>query len=258
MVVAGQPAGRVALVIVIVAETGRLPVDNPSTHLELTMVHEAMVLEYAGPRPGAGRVGAAMRLTVLLGLLANLFVPWGIAAAARRRWRRDRRRRVRGQGRRAGGGAGRAEVFLAKLRLFRVPELLAGSFVLALLAVTAAFFFTVAAMRTAVTEAIYASCSTSPPAGSLLAAVLVLWRRELRAIVRLFALQGVALAAIPSCAGCTRTMRALLVVGAAVLASARRGAAVAAGAARWPGRAAAQRETRHWSTSPPRCWPPRG
>ena len=47
----------VALVIVIVAETGRLPVDNPATHLELTMVHEAMVLEYAGPRLRAGRMG---------------------------------------------------------------------------------------------------------------------------------------------------------------------------------------------------------
>ena len=127
-----------ALVLVIVAETGRLPVDNPSTHLELTMIHEAMVLEYSGTDLGLIELAASMRLTVLLGLLASLFAPWGIA------------------------GAGlvalplaavalifkiailavvlaAAEVFLAKLRLFRVPELLAGSFVLAMLAVATSF-----------------------------------------------------------------------------------------------------------------------
>ena len=132
----------VALSIVIVAETGRLPVDNPATHLELTMVHEAMVLEYAGPQLALVEWASGMRLTVLLALLANLFVPWGVA----------------------GGHPGAAaisvgavvvaakvallavllaagEVFVAKLRLFRVPELLAGSFLLALLAVTASYFF---------------------------------------------------------------------------------------------------------------------
>ncbi|MFE3781933.1 respiratory chain complex I subunit 1 family protein, partial [Amycolatopsis sp. NPDC059090] len=72
----------VALVVVIVAETGRLPVDNPSTHLELTMVHEAMILEYAGPDLALIELASAMRLTVFLGLLANLFVPWGIANPA--------------------------------------------------------------------------------------------------------------------------------------------------------------------------------
>jgi formate hydrogenlyase subunit 4 len=129
----------VALVVVVVAETGRLPVDNPSTHLELTMVHEAMVLEYAGPDLALIELGSAMRLSVYLGLLANLFLPWGVATevglvsllvgvvafvvkvavlAALLAF---------------------AEVFLAKVRLFRVPELLAGSFLLALLAVTASY-----------------------------------------------------------------------------------------------------------------------
>jgi len=132
----------VALAIVIIAETGRLPVDNPATHLELTMVHEAMVLEYAGPRLALVEWGAGMRLTVLLALLANLFVPWGIAG--------DHPRPadvvvgvvaiVVKVGVLAAVLAG-VEVFLAKLRLFRVPELLAGSFLLALLAVTAANFF---------------------------------------------------------------------------------------------------------------------
>lgn len=131
----------VALAIVIVAETGRLPVDNPSTHLELTMIHEAVELEYAGPRLALVEWASAMRLCVLIALLANLFVPWGIG------------------GEHPGIGglllavaliavkvvvlaallAG-TEVFLAKLRLFRVPELLAGSFVLALLAVMTAAF----------------------------------------------------------------------------------------------------------------------
>jgi formate hydrogenlyase subunit 4 len=128
-----------ALVIVVVAETGRLPVDNPATHLELTMIHEAMVLEYAGLDLALIEWASSMRLTVLLGLLASLFAPWGIA----------------GTGLVAlplalfafavkvailGVGLGAAEVFVAKLRLFRVPELLAGSFVLALLAVTSSFF----------------------------------------------------------------------------------------------------------------------
>ncbi|MCV7330663.1 respiratory chain complex I subunit 1 family protein [Mycobacterium cookii] len=131
-----------ALVIVIIAETGRLPVDNPATHLELTMVHEAMVLEYAGPRLALVEWAAAMRLTILLALLANLFMPWGIAGL-----------RPGGVDVAIGLAAivvkvavlavllATAEVFMAKLRLFRVPELLAGSFLLALLSVTAANFF---------------------------------------------------------------------------------------------------------------------
>ena len=133
----------VALVIVIIAETGRLPVDNPATHLELTMVHEAMVLEYAGPRLALVEWASGMRLTVLLALLANLFLPWGIAGghpspldvvigvAA-----------ITGKVAVLAVALAAAEVFIAKLRLFRVPELLAGSFLLALLAVTAANFFT--------------------------------------------------------------------------------------------------------------------
>jgi formate hydrogenlyase subunit 4 len=128
-----------ALAIVIIAETGRLPVDNPSTHLELTMVHEAMVLESSGRDLGWLELGSWLRLSVLLGLLANLTAPWGIALSFSA----------------AGIVLGVAalvlkvlalgtviaviEVFLAKIRLFRVPELLAGSFVLAFLAVTASY-----------------------------------------------------------------------------------------------------------------------
>lgn len=128
-----------ALAIVVVAETGRLPVDNPATHLELTMIHEAMVLEYAGTDLALVEWASAMRLTVLLGLLASLFAPWGVASA-----------NLAGlpvavvafAGKVAllAAGLGAAEVFVAKLRLFRVPELLTGSFVLALLAVASSFF----------------------------------------------------------------------------------------------------------------------
>jgi formate hydrogenlyase subunit 4 len=129
----------VALVVVVIAEAGRMPVDNPSTHLELTMIHEAMVLEYAGPDLALVEWASAMRLTVLLGLLSNLFVPWGVAgdslallplgAAA-----------VAAKVAAAGAALAAAEVFMAKLRMFRVPELLAGSFVLALFAVASSFF----------------------------------------------------------------------------------------------------------------------
>ena len=125
----------VALVIVIVAECGRLPVDNPSTHLELTMIHEAMVLEYAGTDLALVKLAEAMRLSFLVALVVNLFVPWGIATAP-------------GPGRLLlalvavaakvavfGVVLAAVEVAVAKLRLFRVPELMAGAFVLSALAV---------------------------------------------------------------------------------------------------------------------------
>ncbi|MEV1244669.1 respiratory chain complex I subunit 1 family protein [Nonomuraea sp. NPDC050022] len=131
----------VALAVVTIAESGRIPVDNPSTHLELTMIHEAMILEYAGPDLALIEWASAMRLTVMLGLFAALFAPVGIATA--------------GAGpimllvavmafalkvSLLGGLLAAGEVFMAKLRLFRIPELLAGSFLMALLAVAASFF----------------------------------------------------------------------------------------------------------------------
>jgi formate hydrogenlyase subunit 4 len=130
----------VALVVVIVAETGRLPVDNPATHLELTMVHEAMVLEYAGPDLALVELASAMRLSVFLGLLANLFLPWGIATTASPLAVLGGVVAVAVKVTLLGAVLAVGEVFLAKVRLFRVPELLAGSFLLALLAVAASFF----------------------------------------------------------------------------------------------------------------------
>jgi formate hydrogenlyase subunit 4 len=70
-----------ALVLVAVAETGRVPVDNPTTHLELTMIHEAMVLEYSGPSLAWIEWASAIKLSVLAALLIGLFFPWGMAAA---------------------------------------------------------------------------------------------------------------------------------------------------------------------------------
>ncbi len=128
-----------ALFIVTLAETGRLPVDNPATHLELTMIHEAMVLEYSGRYLALIEWAAALKLLVFFTLLANLFVPWGVATTL-------------GPGAlllaavtyvaKLAALAAAVAVFetrVAKLRLFRVPELLSVSFVLALLAITASF-----------------------------------------------------------------------------------------------------------------------
>ena len=128
-----------ALAVAVVAETGRLPVDNPSTHLELTMVHEAMVLESSGRDLAWLELGSWLRLGALLGLLSTCWCrgesrPSYRAAASCSRpalwWPSSRS---------VGALLATVEVFLAKLRLFRVPELLAGSFVLAFLAVTASY-----------------------------------------------------------------------------------------------------------------------
>lgn len=70
-----------ALVLVAIAETGRIPVDNPTTHLELTMIHEAMVLEYSGPSLALIEWASAVKLSVLAALLIALFLPAGMAVA---------------------------------------------------------------------------------------------------------------------------------------------------------------------------------
>jgi len=70
-----------AIALVAIAETGRIPVDNPTTHLELTMIHEAMILEYSGPSLALIEWAAAVKLTVVVALIIGLFLPWGMAAA---------------------------------------------------------------------------------------------------------------------------------------------------------------------------------
>ena len=124
-----------ALLIVIVAESGRLPVDNPATHLELTMLHEGMLLEHSGPDLALVTVGEAMRLTLLLGIFVNLVAPWGVAISTSVSGVVVGLASVVAKVAVVGVFLAVFEVFIAKVRLFRVPELLAGAFVLALLGV---------------------------------------------------------------------------------------------------------------------------
>ena len=129
-----------ALFIVTLAETGRLPVDNPATHLELTMIHEAMILEYSGRYLALIEWAAWLKLT-------DLPFPAGQPVCAVGRGNRSHAGRAGCGRRRAPAKAWVAwpvviavvETRVAKLRLFRVPELLGVSFVLALLAVTSSF-----------------------------------------------------------------------------------------------------------------------
>ena len=130
----------VAFFVVALAETGRIPVDNPATHLELTMIHEAMLLEYAGRYLALLEWAAGIKLRVFLSVIANVFAPWGIATS------------VTPASVAVGmivyvvkvsGLAvviGVIESMFAKLRLFRVPELLGAAFILSLLALV--FFYT--------------------------------------------------------------------------------------------------------------------
>src|SRR5512145_714879 len=71
----------VALIMVAIAENARIPVDNPATHLELTMVHEAMILEYSGRHLALIELSASLKLLFYLSLIGCVFVPWGIAPA---------------------------------------------------------------------------------------------------------------------------------------------------------------------------------
>jgi formate hydrogenlyase subunit 4 len=124
----------VALVMVALAENARIPVDNPATHLELTMVHEAMALEYSGRHLAMIELAASVKLLLYVSLIAAIFLPWGIAQA--------------GTGLEAyaiGGAAYLAklaaggfllalfETSVAKMRVFRVPEFLGAALMLGLL-----------------------------------------------------------------------------------------------------------------------------
>jgi formate hydrogenlyase subunit 4 len=129
------------LFIVLIAETGRIPVDNPATHLELTMIHEAMLLEYSGPYLALIEWGASIKQLVLMTLLVNTFFPFFLSAD----WSL------------LGLGVGLfyylfkllllaccivlVETTNAKMRLFRVPELLAVAFILGALALISTFLF---------------------------------------------------------------------------------------------------------------------
>ena len=125
----------VALIMVALAENARLPVDNPATHLELTMVHEAMILEYSGRHLALIEAASYLKLLLYVSLISCVFFPWGLANAG------------------AGGGAfltgagvyivklGAAgfalavfETAIAKMRVFRVSDFLGAALMLGLLA----------------------------------------------------------------------------------------------------------------------------
>jgi formate hydrogenlyase subunit 4 len=125
----------VALIMVAIAENARIPVDNPATHLELTMIHEAMILEYSGRHLAVIEAAASLKLLLYLSLIACMFVPWGVAIA--------------GQGftsyaiglvtylaKLAVGGFLLAvfETMTAKMRVFRVSDFLGAALMLGLLA----------------------------------------------------------------------------------------------------------------------------
>ena len=128
-----------ALFIVTLAETGRLPVDNPSTHLELTMIHEAMILEYSGRYLAMIEWASWLKLTIFFSLLANLFAPWGVATTVTPLSLLVALAALVLKLGVLAAVVAIIETRVAKLRLFRVPELLSVSFVLALLAVTSSF-----------------------------------------------------------------------------------------------------------------------
>ena len=127
--------GLIALVIVAIAENARIPVDNPATHLELTMVHEAMVLEYSGRHLALIELSAMLKLLLYVSLIACLFAPWGIGGAGA-----NAGLLLLGVGayvgKLAAGGFLLAvfETSIAKMRVFRVPEFLGAALMLALLA----------------------------------------------------------------------------------------------------------------------------
>ena len=130
-----------ALFIVLLAETGRIPIDNPATHLELTMIHEAMILEYSGRYLAFVEWSASIKQLVLMALLVNVFFPIGIAEALSPRalglsllWFLAK---VFG----IAGAVVLVETTNAKLRLFRVPDLLSAAFILAALALLSTFLF---------------------------------------------------------------------------------------------------------------------
>ena len=123
----------VAFVMLLLAENARVPVDNPSTHLELTMIHEAMILEYSARHLALMEWAAALKLMTYTAIGIALFVPWGIAAAGD--WRMLPVAIVALLAKLLAAGAALAvlEMVSAKMRIFRVPEFLGMAFLFAVL-----------------------------------------------------------------------------------------------------------------------------
>ncbi len=125
----------IALIIVAIAENARIPVDNPATHLELTMVHEAMVLEYSGRHLALIDLAASLKLLLYVSLIACLFAPWGMAAPdTGAAWLAIGIAAYLGKLALGGVLLALFETSIAKMRVFRVPEFLGAALMLGLLA----------------------------------------------------------------------------------------------------------------------------
>jgi formate hydrogenlyase subunit 4 len=133
----------VAFLMVLLAENARIPVDNPATHLELTMIHEAMILEYSARHLALMEWAHAIKLMTYISIGIALFVPWGIAQAG------DWAMMPLSVGALifklalAGAGLAGLEMLSAKMRIFRVPEFLGMAFLLAVLGMLTHFLLEV-------------------------------------------------------------------------------------------------------------------
>ena len=124
----------VALIIVSLAENARIPVDNPATHLELTMVHEAMVLEYSGRHLAMIERAAALKLLLYISLIASVFAPWALTSATSAFSAYAIGLAAYGVKLVVCGGAlALLEAATAKMRVFRVPQFLGAALMLGLL-----------------------------------------------------------------------------------------------------------------------------
>lgn len=123
-----------SFMISLLAENARIPFDNPTTHLELTMVHEAMVLEYSGRDLAMMEYSSMLRMTVFMAMLGSLFLPWGIADSGDPLWLVASLVLALAKMLVISVAVAVIESVLCKSRLFKVPNLLTVSFALSLIA----------------------------------------------------------------------------------------------------------------------------
>ncbi len=123
----------VAFVMVLLAENARIPVDNPATHLELTMIHEAMILEYSARHLALIEWASAMKLLIYCTIGIAVFVPWGVAAAGSWTMLPVATVVLVAKLLLCGGGLALLETVSAKMRIFRAPEFLGMAFLLGVL-----------------------------------------------------------------------------------------------------------------------------
>ena len=128
-----------AFILIALAETGRVPVDNPATHLELTMIHEAMVLEYSGRYLALVEWAKMMKLFLYVSLGTAVFTPWGIASNDDAGGVLAAFGALAAKLAAAGVGLVLIETGLAKMRIFRVTEFLGSAFLFATLGMLSFF-----------------------------------------------------------------------------------------------------------------------